>query len=40
MEPFCKYLDIAPEVQRALDEHRPVVAFHMGCPTLKMSKRR
>ena len=27
MEPFCKYLDIAPEVQRALDEHRPVVAL-------------
>ena len=27
MEPFSKYLDIAPEVQRALDAHRPVVAL-------------
>ena len=27
MEPFCQYLDIAPEVQQALDEHRPVVAL-------------
>ena len=27
MAQLCKYLDIAPEVQRALDEHRPVVAL-------------
>lgn len=27
MTQLCKYLDIAPEVQRALDEHRPVVAL-------------
>lgn len=27
MESFCQYLDIAPEVQQALNEHRPVVAL-------------
>ena len=27
MESFCQYLDIAPEVQHALNEHRPVVAL-------------